>query len=563
MSGIPHNEMITLLVAVGLLIGLARIFGELFAWLRQPPIIGEFCAGIVLGPTVLGALSPAAHAALFPATGAFPIALEALTKTSVILFLLVAGLEVDLSIIKRERKAVLSVSILGMMLPFGLGFLSAWYIPAIAANAGTANPVAFSMFFATALAISALPVIAKILMDLGIFRSDVGMVVIAAAIVNDLAGWIIFGVILGAIGAGSHANPIVTVAGLLAFAAAIIFIGRPLFNRIIPWLHAHASWPGGILGFTLSMAFLFAAGAEWLGAHGIFGAFLFGVALGDSPHLRSHTRHTLEQFIGFIFAPLFFASVGIRVNFVANFDLMLVVTVLFLGTVGKLAGCWLGARLSGMGRRESWAIGVALNARGAMEIILGLLALHAGLIGERMFVALVVMALFTSMTSAALLRRIMGVKTPVRFFDFLNPKAFVAELQAADQREAVQELARHVAASAGLDPQEVAEKVWQREQVMTTGLGQGVAVPHARLDGLKAPLVGVGLSHRGIDFNSSDGKPSHFLCLLLIPQENPDIELSILSDVARFFQHPEMLERVLPARSHTEFIGILKTAEVA
>lgn len=562
MGSIPHHDFLMLLVVIATLIGAARLCGEIFIRLRQPPIIGEFIAGILLGPTVLGAFLPDVHHALFPTEGAFPIALETLTKVAVILFLFVAGLEVDLSIVRREGKSALSVSVLGMAIPFGLGFVAAWYLPMLGHASATDDRLVFSLFFATALAISALPVIAKIMMDLGIFRSDVGMVVIASAIVDDVAGWIIFGVLLGMMGSGGgHASPAFTVVGLCVFAVLLLVVGRRIFDRVLPWLYAHTSWPGGVLGFALCLTFYCAATAEWLGAHGIFGAFLFGVALGDSKHLRSHTRHTLEQFISFIFAPLFFASVGLRVNFISNFDLPLVLLVIVLGTVGKLAGCTLGARLSGMGRRESWAVGVALNARGAMEIILGLLALHAGLIGERMFVALVVMALFTSMTSAMGIKFILGLKAPRRFFDYMTAKAFMADLRSSSHQGAIEELARHVAGLAGLPPDDTADSVWRREQIMSTSLGLGVAVPHARIAGLKAPIVGVGVSKGGVDFDAADGEPCHVLCLLLIPQDDPDVELGILADIARQFQRPGMVERVVEARSHVEFLAVLKTAE--
>jgi Kef-type K+ transport system membrane component KefB len=535
--------------------------GEIFIRLHQPPIIGEFVAGIILGPTVLGTFAPGVYAELFPTDGAFPIALEALTKVAVILFLLVAGLEVDLSIVRREGKSALSVSILGMAIPFGLGFVAAWYLPILSNAAAHDDPLIFSFFFATALAISALPVIAKIMMDLGIFRSDVGMVVIASAIVDDLAGWMIFGVLLGMMGGGQHVNPFVTVATLLCFAGVLLTVGRSLFDRALPWLYAHTSWPGGVLGFTLCLAFYCAAFAEWLGAHAIFGAFLFGVALGDSRHLRSHTRHTLEQFISFIFAPLFFASVGLRVNFVTHFDWQLTLLVIVLGTVGKLAGCWVGARLSGMGKRESWAVGVALNARGAMEIILGLLALNAGLIGERMFVALVIMALFTSMTSATLIKWILELKAPKRFTDFMAAKAFIARIAATDHRGALEELTHHVAKLAGLPTDDTAAAVWRREEIMSTSLGSGVAVPHARVPGLKTPVVGVGVSRQGVDFDAADGGPCYVLCLILIPQDDPDTELGILADIARQFARPGVVDRVTHAETHTEFLAILKTAE--
>lgn len=562
MNALSHGDMVTLLVALAVLIGTARICGEIFTRLRQPAVIGEFLAGILLGPTVFGALAPEAYATLFPAEGAFPIALSALTGVAVVLFLLVAGIEVDLSTVWRQGKTAISVATFGMIVPFALGFAIAWIFPTITRAYTPENRLIFALFFATAMSISALPVIAKILMDLGIFRSDMGMVVVAAAIINDLAGWIIFAFLLSMMDAESaHMSVGATLMGVIVFTVLMLTLGRRALHWALPWVQAHTAWPGGVLGFSLALTFLAAGLTEWLGVHGIFGAFLFGVALGDSEHLRGRTRATLEQFISFIFAPLFFASVGLRIDFAASFDLGLVTLVLVIGTVGKVAGCWIGARLAGMAQREALAVGGALNARGAMEIILGLIAMEAGLIGERMFVALVVMALVTSMGSALSLRFLLGLKRDPRFYNFLPAKAFVASLDSRDRYGAICELAGVAAPAAGLAAGDVAAKAWTRELQMSTSLGLGVAVPHARLSGIKQPVVALGLSRDGIDFDAADGKACHAVFLLLIPADNPASELGVLADIARHFQRPGMLEHVLAAKSHVELLATLKTAE--
>jgi Kef-type K+ transport system membrane component KefB len=158
----------------------------------------------------------------------------------------------------------------------------------------------------------------------------------------------------------------------------------------------------------MSLALLAAALTEWIGIHAIFGSFLVGVAVGDSSHLRHDTRQIILKFVSFIFAPLFFASVGLHVNFIDTFDLGITVSVLVIACLGKILGCGLAARASGASPRLSGAIGFAMNARGAMEIILGLLALENGLIRQRMFVALVLMALATSMISGPAIRRLLG-----------------------------------------------------------------------------------------------------------------------------------------------------------
>src|SRR5262249_48038438 len=156
------------------------------------------------------------------------------------------------------------------------------------------------------------------------------------AILNDLAGWIIFAFLLGMMGngaeAGHHFGIATTIVLILGFTLLMLSVGRWLVDRAVPWFQAHFSWPGGIIGITLACALLCAAFTEWIGVHAIFGAFIFGVALGDSRHLREQTRATLDQFISFFFAPLFFATIGLRVNFATNLSPMLVLTVLAIAT---------------------------------------------------------------------------------------------------------------------------------------------------------------------------------------------------------------------------------------
>ncbi len=561
MSGLSHGEIITLLLALGVLLGTARLLGEIARKLRQPAVIGELFAGILLGPTILGQAWPEASATLFPREGPLPVSLHALTTVAITLFLLVAGMEVDLSTIWRRRKVALSVGIGGMVVPFALAFPLAWLLPVTMDSGAAASELTFPLFFATAMAISALPVVAKILIDLQLFKTDIGMTVIAAAVFNDIVGWLIFALVLAMMGRAGEGGPALwqTVLLTLAFAGVMLTIGRAAVERVLPWLHAHASVPGSVLGFAATGAALCAAFTEWLGVHAIFGAFVFGIAFGDSRHLRQSTRETIDQFVSFIFAPLFFASIGLRVDFAANFDLGLVVLVLVVATVGKLAGCVVSARWAGFVRREAWAVAFGLNARGAMEIILGLLALEAGLIGERMFVALVVMALVTSMTSGALMQRALGRVKPVRFWDFTGPKHYVHALEATDRDGAIAELARAavVGAKTPVDAEAIRASAWAREKLVSSGIGQGVAVPHARIPGLAQPLVAIGRSRRGIDFDSRDGQPTRLVVLLVTPLENAELQLRLLASVAQVCQDEATVNRLLGAANWTEFLAVL------
>ncbi len=560
MQNLTQDNIMVFFLALGLLLGVARVLGEFAQRLHQPAVLGELLAGLILGPTILGSFSPETSAFLFPQEGPNAVALNAFTTLAVTLLMLVAGMEVDLSTIWRQGRIGLKVGTTGMIIPFLLGLIVALIAPLALGRDIDADPFVFSLFFATALSISALPVIAKTLMDLDLYRSDFGMVVISAAILNDLIGWIIFAIILGLIGAGHDNNILITITLTLTFAGFMLTVGRSLIHKALPFLQAYTRWPGGVLSFALLLALLGAAFTEWIGIHGIFGAFIVGVAVGDSSHLRERTRVIIDEFVSFIFAPVFFASIGLSVNFITHFDLVPVLTVLVIACVCKLAGGIVGARWGGMTKRDAWAVGFAMNARGAMEIILGLLALQAGIIRPRLFVALVIMAIVTSLISGPAIRLILRLGKKRTLLDALSSRLFTRELQAFSSRMAIHELASMACDAHGLKTSEVEAAVWEREETLPTGIGNGIALPHARIDGISKPIVAVGISDAGIDFDAPDDKLAHAIFLILTPAQDPDAQLEISSELAKLFRAYGMTERVTNVKSYTEFLALIKSS---
>lgn len=557
-----QHEITVFLFSIGLLLACARVLGEISTWLRQPAVVGELLAGILLGPTVLGLFQPEWHASLFPAEGPIRVAMNGLTTLSISLFLLVAGIEVDLSSIWRQGSTAVKVGVFGMVIPFCVGFGCAWLAPiAMGAQAGS-SPWIFSLFFATALAISALPVIAKTLLDLDLYRSDLGMVIVSAAVMDDLVGWLIFAIILGMMGTSATGLSIgTTIALTLVFALAMLTVVRWAIHRALPYIQAYTHTPGGVLSFSLSLALWGAALTEWIGIHAIFGAFLVGVAIGDSAHLRERTRATIENFVSFFFAPLFFGSVGLHIDFSSNFDPVLVMTVLTIACIGKLAGCTLGARWAGLSRRDGLAIAFGMNARGAMEIILGLLALQFGVIDVRLFVALVTMAIVTSMMSGPLVQWSLGRRKKQRLVDYLSSQRHL-KLGAGDASQAIGELVRVACQGLPVDAALVRDAVLEREAALRTGIGRGVAVPHARIAGITAPIVAVGVSSEGVDFDAPDGLPAHAVFLLLTPEQDDGVQLEILAAIAAAFRVEGLADRISRSSNYTELLAALKIAGV-
>lgn len=389
----------------------ALVCGQIMRKFHQPRVLGELLGGILLGPTVFGALFPDLSAQILPPTGPVANALDIVLQLGMLFFLFVAGLEVNLSNLRQKGRAVALTSITGIAIPFALGagtvllFPDFWHIP------GREQGLPFVLFIGAALSISALPVIARIFMDLGLLNKPIGGVVLAAATIDDLIGWSLFTVVLSEFVPTQAPRSVwVTLILLVLFAISTLLVGHFVGQRALHWLRRTLSWPSGFIGVTTVLILLGATFAEFIGIHAIFGAFLVGVTLGQVVEKENEAHDVIYQFAVSFFAPLYFVSVGLKADFAAHFDLPLVLFVLVVASLGKIVGAGLGARLGGMSVRESLAIGVGMNARGAMEMILATVALDYGIIDERLFVALVTMALVTSFLSGPLLPRLLSPK---------------------------------------------------------------------------------------------------------------------------------------------------------
>ncbi len=541
-----EHEAVVFLLSIATLLGVARVLGELARSLGLPAVVGEILAGVLLGRTTLGRIYPAAHEFLFP-DGKPKIMLAGYTTLAVVLLLVVAGLEVDLGIVKRRGRTALLVSTLGILVPLGCGFLLGNALP----DTYLVQPdrrALFAAFLGVALSISAMPVIAKTLLDLGLFKTDIGLLVMSAAMVDDLVGWIAFSILLGPMrGTGLDGVALGRTLVLTAvFVTVSLVIGRKVIDRVLARLEEQADVaPSRILSLVIVLAVLGATATQAIGIHAVLGGFIVGVSIGDSPRLRERTRGIIHQFVTNVFAPVFFASVALHVDFVANVDVPLCLAIFAVACVAKLVGCTAGARLTGLSFREALAVGFGLNARGAMEIILALLARDAGLLDDRVFVALVVMAVGTSLLAGPTMKRLLyrplthgsgGPRSGASLEDaaaLVQGGAFVPVLAASTSARAIEELAHALRSVIGdlVEPALIA--VLERELVAPTGLGDQVAIPHAAVEGLNRPVVALGLSSHGIDFDAPDGRAARIVFLLLLPPKAYEREVRVLAALAR------------------------------
>lgn len=392
------------------MLAFALFFGQIMRRLKQPAVLGEMIGGIILGPTILGLLAPSLYAWLFQSSAQVAVVREASTKLGMLFFLFIAGLEVDLSDLKRMGKRAMLIGLVGTLLPIGVGVGLVYLLPSsFWGLLASSHRFVFALFIGMNLANSANPVIARILMDLGLLKSEIGTLIMTATIVDDLVNWTIFAIVLGQISpsasqAASASGLLMTILMVAAFFAAVLFLGRRLGPPALSWMRTRVSWPSGFISVT-SLAILVSGSiSEALGIHAFLGAFLLGAALGGHDKENTEAHGVITHFVLSFFAPIYFVSMGMTTNFITHFDAPLVALILAVACVSKVGAVLMGARLAGMKiDRQAWAIGFGLNARGATGIILAGVGLANRVIDERIFVAIVVMALVTSLMSGPLM----------------------------------------------------------------------------------------------------------------------------------------------------------------
>ena len=398
------DELLSFLIIVSILLIASRLLGELFRRYKQPAVIGEILAGIILGPSLLGTLFPDVFKAIFTAQENAYRSFDGLAQIGIILLMFIAGFEVDLKQIKQYGKQATSISIMSMVIPFSVGFGAVYLFYDEIFSKPTDNILIPALFFGTALSITALSVIAKLLLDLKILKTKIGNLVMIAAMVNDFLGWILFSIITGMMaGVGKSDGSFGSIFLVLGFAIFILTIGRWVLDKIFLVADRFLN-PGAIITLAVSLCLSGAVLTEYLKVKGVFGAFLMGVAIGDSKYFKERYQHILREFVVNLLAPLFFASIGLRVNFIANFNLQIVLIILAISCIGKLLGAGIGSKMSGLSNNESVAVAFGMNARGSQEIVLGSLALTAGIIDEPIFVGLVVMTVVTILMAGPVMK---------------------------------------------------------------------------------------------------------------------------------------------------------------
>jgi len=404
---VPHLteiQVLRFLIQFSLLFVVARVLADVMKRLGQATVIGELMAGLVLGPTLLGHLAPSVYRLLFPPDPLSDHLLEALSWLGVILLLLYTGLETDLTVLRGVGRAALAVSIFGIAIPWASGFILGWELPANYL-ASSNQRLIFALFIAIAMSISAVPVIAKILIDLDLMRRDLGLLILSAGLLDDTIGWLMLSLVAGLAARGViDLRSIISIAiAVLVFVGFCYLIGGRIVVRLMRWVDDRGLAEHAGMSAMVGIAMVCAIITQAIGIHAVFGAFIAGLMIGRSSRLRRSDRTELEAATIGVFAPVFFAYSGLKVDLLALHGIGLVLIVLAIAIVGKVIGCTCGALLCKFGLREAVATGVGMNARGGMEIIVALIGLSLGVLTREMYAIVIMVALITSLMTPPLL----------------------------------------------------------------------------------------------------------------------------------------------------------------
>ena len=535
MHYLNENNIFIFLVQVFILLLCARGLGELFRRWKQPALTAEILVGIVFGPTILGRFFPAIHQYIFPPDAIQKNMLETVAWVGILFFLLKTGLEIDFSSAWRQRGDALKISFADLTVPMAIAFVPCLFLPE-KYMMDPSQRIIFALFVATIMTISALPVTARVLGDLNLYKTDIGFLIMSALSVNDLLGWVFFTLILGFFTQASIAitEIAIVVVATIGFAVLCLTYGRKMADGIISKIKkTNLPEPSTSLTFICLLGILCGAITLKIGIHALFGFFIAGIMAGEAKALSERTRHIISQMVHAIFIPLFFASVGLKIDFFRNFDVFFVLFILVVGIAGRFMGAWTGVKLTGKYKANRFLISLAHIPGGEMQIVVGLLALEYRLISEQVFVAVVFGAVVSSVILGPAMSYALKKRKQINILEFFLRRGVVTELKGKDKEGIIAELCGIVAEQENMPGRdEICSAVVKRENDAGTALEKGVAIPHARIDGITNPVVAFGKTHADVDWDSPDGEPTHFVFLILSPKEDAGLQLQILRAIS-------------------------------
>jgi len=406
-GGVAANvdTLMHLLLALVVVIVTARAIGSIFRWLSQPPVVGEILAGILLGPSLLGRIAPGAYQFILPKTVA-PF-LGTLSQVGIILYMFLVGLELDPQLLRKRGHATVAISHASIVVPFLLGAGLALYLYPRLSSADVPF-TCFSLFLGVSMSVTAFPVLARILTDRRIHKTRMGVIALTCAAVDDVTAWCLLALVVAIVKSEvGDAWRIPLLAA--AFIAAMLFVVRPLMARLALYYGKIGRLTQGVMAVVFVALLFSALASEWIGIHAIFGAFTLGAMIPHDSTLARELTDRLEDLVVVLLLPAFFAFTGMKteIGLVSSArEWALCGLIIAVASLGKFGGTLAAARLTGMGWRDGLALGVLMNTRGLMELVVLNIGLELRVISPTLFAMMVLMALVTTFVTTPLLQLI-------------------------------------------------------------------------------------------------------------------------------------------------------------
>ena len=410
---VSAHELLVFLVEVGVLLATALVLGRVAVKLTLPAIAGELLAGVLLGPTLLGHLAAGGWRWLFPSSAGQAHMIDGLGQIGLLLLVGLCGAQLDLKYAHRRRATAMKVSLGSLLVPLGIGIAAGFVLPDVLLSPTATRPT-FAVFLGVAMCVSAIPVIAKTLLDMKLMHRDLGQLTLTAGMVTDAVGWFLLSVVSAMATGGVHGWRVgLAIGALVGFVGAAALVGRPLVRWLFK-LASRSEESGPSVATAVVVILAGAAITQSLGLEAVFGAFVAGTLIGapGTSDVVSPVRlASLRTFAMWVGAPLFLATAGLRMDLTALRQptvLVSALVVLAVAIVGKFAGAYLGGRLSRLSRRECVALGAGMNARGVVEVVVALAGLRLGVLTSATYTIIVLVAVVTSLMAPPLLRRAMA-----------------------------------------------------------------------------------------------------------------------------------------------------------
>ena len=402
----PSEALFLAQIVLLLLVG--RLVGEAMQRIGQPAVVGQMIAGVLLGPSVFGAIWPEAQRAVFAAGPQQQGMIDGVSQLGILMLLLLTGMETDLRLVKKARRAAISASAAGIVVPFACGFALGELLPAsMLPNPG--QRIVTALFLGTALSIASVKIVATVVREMGFMRRNVGMTLIASAIIDDAVGWVIVSIILGLAVRGEVDALALgqSVLGTAIFLVASFTLGRRLVFSIIRWTNDNFVGEVPVVTAILIIMGAMALTTNLIGVHTVLGAFVAGILVGESPILTRHIDEQLRGLVVALFMPIFFSLAGLHADLTHLKDptlFFLTVGLILIASLGKFAGAFFGGAIGGLTLGESLALACGMNARGSTEVIIASIGLSMGALSQDLFTMIVAMAVVTTMAMPPTLR---------------------------------------------------------------------------------------------------------------------------------------------------------------